>query len=307
MTLRGLDWSRDGDDWPNRAASRFVQAGGLSWHVQILGHGPVMLLVHGTAASTHSWRTLLPMLAQRWTVVAMDLPSHAFTSAPSSRDLSLEGMSRLIDQLLQALNVRPDYAVGHSAGVAILARMCLNGSIAPKSLVSLNGALLPFEGVPNVLFPALAGILFSNPLTAFVVSSSASPHRVEKLLRETGSVVDAEGLKLYARLFANPRHISGALGMMANWQLAGMEAALAHLKPKLLLAAGANDRSIPPQQARHLASVVPNAQFALMNGLGHLAHEEAASVAQSLIEEFITRTATCPLEGGSETAVQSRT
>jgi len=307
MTLRGLDWSRDGDDWPNRAASRFVQAGGLYWHVQILGQGPVMLLVHGTGAATHSWRTLLPMLAQRWTVVAMDLPSHGFTSAPPSQGLSLEGMSRLIGELLRSLGIQPEYAVGHSAGVAILARMCLNGSIAPKCLVSLNGALLPFEGVPNFLFPALAGVLFSNPLTAFVVSSSASPRRVEKLLRDTGSVVDAEGLKLYARLFANPRHISGALGMMANWQLAGMEAALAHLKPKLLLAAGANDRSIPPRQARHLASTLPNAQFALMNGLGHLAHEEAASVAQSLIEQFIASTLAGAAQGSTQTAFQSRT
>ena len=36
--------------------SRFVEAAGLRWHVQILGNGPTLLLVHGTGASTHSWR-----------------------------------------------------------------------------------------------------------------------------------------------------------------------------------------------------------------------------------------------------------
>ena len=41
-------WERDGRDWPNREASRFVKAAGLRWHVQVAGEGPVILLVHGT-------------------------------------------------------------------------------------------------------------------------------------------------------------------------------------------------------------------------------------------------------------------
>ena len=45
-----LKWERDGTDWPNRAYSRFVNAGGLYWHVQVMGDGPVLLLIHGTGA-----------------------------------------------------------------------------------------------------------------------------------------------------------------------------------------------------------------------------------------------------------------
>ena len=60
-----LSWDQDGHDWPNRDASRFVEAAGLTWHVQIAGQGPVLLLLHGTGASTHSWRDLLPGLAER--------------------------------------------------------------------------------------------------------------------------------------------------------------------------------------------------------------------------------------------------
>src|SRR5206468_2126887 len=61
-------------DWPNRAASLAVEAGGLRWHVQRAGHGPVLLLLHGTGAATHTWRDLLPLLATDFTVVAPDLP-----------------------------------------------------------------------------------------------------------------------------------------------------------------------------------------------------------------------------------------
>ena len=69
------DWARDGRDWPNRSASRFLLAGGLRWHVQVMGgdrapRKPVILLLHGMGASTHSWRDLAPILAGRFTVVA---------------------------------------------------------------------------------------------------------------------------------------------------------------------------------------------------------------------------------------------
>ena len=63
---RGPNWERDGRDWPNREASRFVHAAGLRWHVQVMGSGPVVLLLHGTGAATHSWRDLMPKLAERW-------------------------------------------------------------------------------------------------------------------------------------------------------------------------------------------------------------------------------------------------
>ena len=45
---RRLDWNSDGAKWPNRESSRFVRAGGLDWHVQVMGKGkgPVLLLLH---------------------------------------------------------------------------------------------------------------------------------------------------------------------------------------------------------------------------------------------------------------------
>ena len=50
---RTPDWARDGADWPHRDASRFIVAAGLRWHVQRIGAGPTLLLLHGTGAATH--------------------------------------------------------------------------------------------------------------------------------------------------------------------------------------------------------------------------------------------------------------
>ena len=92
-------------DWPNQASSRFVRAGGFGWHVQVMGpaDGPVLLMLHGTAAATHSWRDLAPLLARRFTVVAPDLPGHGFTETPAARRLSPEGMAGAVRSLLEVL------------------------------------------------------------------------------------------------------------------------------------------------------------------------------------------------------------
>jgi magnesium chelatase accessory protein len=108
-----LQWERDGRDWPHREASRFVQTRRLRWHVQTMGRGPPLLLVHGTGAATHSWRGLAPLLAKRFMLVAPDLPGHGFTGMLPASGMSLTGVAAALDELLRVLDVQPRIAVGH--------------------------------------------------------------------------------------------------------------------------------------------------------------------------------------------------
>lgn len=277
-------WDVEGKDWPNRETSRFVEAGGLRWHVQMAGEGPALLLLHGTGAATHSWRGLLPLLAARFRVIAPDLPGHGFTAMPVSAGLSLRGMSGLVDGLLRQLDIRPDVAVGHSAGAAILAAMAIEGLARPRSLVALNGALLPMRGAG--LFGPLARLLFLNPLAPRIFSWRAEDVRAtRRLLEGTGSVIDAQGIELYARLFRKPGHVAATLGMMANWELDWLERRLPRMDVPLLLVTGVNDRAVAPAQARDLARRLEAARMVELEG-GHLVHEERpADVARVIIDE----------------------
>ena len=71
-------------------------------------------------------------------------------------------MAAALADLTSQLGVTPEVVVGHSAGAAILARMCLDGRLAPTLLVALNGALKPFPGLASILFPSMARMLFLN-------------------------------------------------------------------------------------------------------------------------------------------------
>jgi len=288
-------WARDGADWPQREASRFVAVGGVTFHVQQYGRGPVVFLVHGTGAATHSWRDLGPMLAAHVTVVAADLPGHGFTTVPYWHDLSLPGMARDLGKLLGVLGVQPVLAVGHSAGAAILARMCLDGMIAPAGLVSLNGAFMPFGGPAGQIFAPLARLLVGLPVLPAIFAWRANNLGVvSKLLAGTGSMLDARGVALYAKVMRNPDHTGSALRMMASWDLAPVLRDLPRLKPKLLLLAGEADKAIPPADAEKLHALIPASDVVKLPRAGHLAHEERPAETAAIILDFARRSGAVP-------------
>ena len=320
MTDR-LIWERDGAHWPHRHASRFVQADGLRWHVQqfdgqittapspapelrdpaapqLAAKLPLALLLHGTGASTHSWRGLAPLLAPHFNLLAVDLPGHAFTSMPTggagSAQLSLPGMARAVHALLDVLKFSPALVIGHSAGAAIGVRMCLDGLIAPQLVVGINGAFLPLGGLAGQIFSPVAKLMAAAPFVPKLFSwRAADPTVLQKLIDSTGSTLDATGLALYGKLVSNPGHAAGALGMMANWDLPQLERDLPQLKTPLCLVVGSHDRTIAPAQAnRVLAVLMPpgksvNSGLVTLDGLGHLAHEERPDlVAKAVLAQF---------------------
>ena len=283
---RRLDWTTDSADWPNRAASRFVTASDFGWHVQIMGSGPVLLALHGTGASTHTWRDMMPKLAEHFTVVAPDLPGHAFTDLPDRRQMSLPGMAHAVCALLEALKLVPEIVVGHSAGTAIAARMVLDGVLSPRLLISLNGALLPMASMPSEFFSPVARVMAALPFMPRIAAWQAgSLGSVERLLEGTGSTLDTHGIALYRRLVSNPGHVEGAFEMMGSWNLRDLPRELPKLAMPLLQIVGANDRTIPTEDAKRVQRMLPSSRLVVLSGLGHLAHEEAPAEHARLIVE----------------------
>jgi magnesium chelatase accessory protein len=283
-----LDWQHDGSTWPHHECSQFVQVGNLRWHVQKMPGRrafPDLLLIHGTGASTHSWRALMPLLVGKFSVWAVDLPGHGFTSAGTPLQMSLPGMAQALAALLLAMDVQPQVLVGHSAGAAIAARLCLDGWLKPEALFSLNGALLPLGGLSGLMFPPAAKLMAAMPFVPQLFAlSAANPSAASRLIAGTGSSLDAEGTALYARLLRSADHAAGALSMMANWDLKALESKLPELKPALTLVIGSNDKAVPPAQARRVHRLLPKSSLFTLTGLGHLAHEEQPqSVAELLL------------------------
>jgi magnesium chelatase accessory protein len=274
-----MDWARDGHDWPHQAHSCFVADAAQRWLVQRWAApargAPELLLLHGTGASTHSWRGLAPLLARHAGVIAVDLPGHGFSSAARGDGATLGGMARGLGWLLREIGARPSVLVGHSAGAAIAVRMALDHPQRHRCVIGLNAALLPLHGWAGQFFSPLAKLLAANRLVPYLFAWRAADHLlVRRLLAGTGSNIDEEGVALYGRLVADSAHVAGALAMMARWDLHTLAGELPRLRTPLHLLAAERDRTVPPSNSKRVADMLPGATLTMLHGLGHLAHEE---------------------------------
>lgn len=288
--MRAAAWARDGRDWPLAAHSRFVATPGLCWHVQVLGAetAPVMLLLHGTGAATHSWRDCARLWAEHWRVIVPDLPGHGFTTGRPAGGMTMPAIARALGDLLRALAAEPVIIVGHSAGAAIALRMALDHVVRASALVGVGAAITPIPGLGAALFPTLARLLFVNPLAPHVFAQFASrPGEVARfLLRSTGSHLDAAGIRYYQRLFARPDHCAGAIALMASWDLDTLARDLPRIATPLLLLHGARDAAIAPAGVERAARAIACARLVMLDHCGHLAHEEQPAEIAARVNAF---------------------
>jgi magnesium chelatase accessory protein len=243
-----------------------------------------VLLLHGTGASTHSWRHVAPLLAERFNVIAIDLPGHGYSEMPARDFMSIEGMGRGIKALLKSMAKSPELVVGHSAGAAIAVRMSLAGWIKPKAIIGLNAALLPLSGYAGQFFAPLARMLTRIPIVPTIFARRAFDRSmIETMIANTGSKLGPAGIDFYHRLAQRPGHVAAALAMMAEWDLPRLRRELGRLKTPLTLAVGTGDRTIPPSDAKRVQAILPQTQIVRLSGLGHLAHEEEPELAAQTI------------------------
>ncbi len=269
--------------------ARVVEAGGLRWFVEVSGAGPTLLLLHGTGASSHSFRVLAPLLASHFTVVVPDLPGHARTSMPPAAGMSVDGMAASIATLLDALDARPVVAVGHSAGAAVAVRMALDDRVRLAALIGLNAALLPLDGVLRMLSPMAKLLALAPGVPRLVAGLARDDRAVRRLVDGTGSKLDDDGARRYGELVRDRAHVAGAIAMMASWDLERTWSQMTRLRPAPLLIVGSADRTVSPRQATRVAAHVAGTEIVVMEGLGHLSHEERPEETASLIVDHARR------------------
>jgi magnesium chelatase accessory protein len=276
-------------DWPNREHSRTVRIGNLDWHVQIAGNGPVVLLLHGTGGSAHSWSDLIPLISPHANVIAPDLPGHAFTLGAGINELRLDQIARSLQSLIDYLDIEaPTIVVGHSAGAPLAIRFAVTAPKQPQVVVALNPSFIPPPPFYTRFFgPLLGPITRSSLLSNMLSAIPAGFGMVDKLLDSTNTQLPEQRKNYYRRLFQQSDHVRGAMNFMAAADIDTvlMEASL--YKGKLICILGAQDAWIPSKPLEKIIhDYFPTATTLQWEG-GHIMHElEPQKVSQIILEEL---------------------
>lgn len=263
-----------GDLWPQGARWQIVNDSYYDWRIVRYGQDdrPLMAMIHGTGASAHSFGYLAAELSHEVNLLAFDLPGHGETRARHTPDHSLPGTAGAVARLFGFLDVAPDYIVAHSAGTAIALQMCQSNGLSPGHVFGINSALEPISG--NALLSPIARLLSVSPFTASFFAWQARHGGVENLLRQTGSKLSAEDIAAYKGLFADKGHIRATITMMANWDLAELQAGLDRITSPATLIAAANDPMVPSRVSKRSAARMPASEYVELRAGGHLVHEE---------------------------------
>lgn len=275
--------------WPHAEHSRFADVRPHHWHIQEMGQGETVLLLHGASGSTHSWRDVMSNLALDHHVVAIDLPGHGQTRLGSRHRSSLPLMAQDVRALIEHEGWQPTAILAHSAGGALALRI-LQKSERRIPLVAVNPALTPFKGLAGVLFPIAARVVALSPIMARMIKRKMSgPGQVVSLMETTGSKISPEGLNLYAKLFRSDAHLDGTLLMMAQWKLDGLVADLPDITVPCTFLIGENDKAVPPQSVRESAEKLRDATVQSFECYGHLLHEEAPDLVADQLRDVLRR------------------
>ena len=285
-------WHAVAEFWPRAETSRFVRVGNIDFHVQISGAGEDVLLLHGAGASGHSFAGLAAQLSERHRVIVPDLPGQGFTTLLPVKAVGLAPFADYLRKLMSALEAKPRWIIGHSAGAALGAQYALDTDTLPKGMLCINAAFNPFGSVAAPIFSKTAKWFARSQWLPKALASPALRWRATgSMLADTGSAVDPLMSRCYDTLLGNPYHIAGTLRMMAGWDLPPLLRRLASLQAPVWLAAAEGDRTIPPERSNAVAQDLPLARSVRIPHLGHLAHEENPDIFDQLFQEMVTKTA----------------
>ena len=285
-----MKWNKNKSIWPFSSNSMFYKKSFHYWHLQDMGkkNKPTILFIHGTGASSHSWRSLIPFFKNNFRIINLDLPGHGFTKLGSKNRSSLKLIPKDLFGILTELKINPEIIIAHSAGVPIALNYVALSKISPKLLISINGAVSKFDGAANIFFPLMAKLLSLSPFVPQIVKNLTKyPMIFKELIYSTGSNLDNESIKFYKILMSDNDHINGVLGMMSQWDLDDLIKDFDNLKIPILFLIGKNDKTVKSENVIKVIKDFKNVKIIFINKLGHLMHEECPEIIYQNIENFL--------------------
>lgn len=264
---------------------RFEKLHGLRVRYVRKGAGRPLLLVHGIASSLYTWKDVLPGLAARHDVVALDLPGYGGSDQP--RDLDAAVYPKVVAGLAERLGMPAFSLVGHSLGGAVAVMVAAGQPRRVERLVLIDPA--GFNLMPKDR-PALLRAAAATPswLDRFPLPASVLKMGLGQVFHDPAVLTD-ERLAEYLAPLRRPGALASSRSMMASAAITpaqfGDEAR--RVAAPTLVLWGRNDRWIPLRDADRFTAAIPGARKVVVDRCGHLPQEEKPAETLALLNGFL--------------------
>src|SRR5271155_6030589 len=259
------------------------------------GEGHALLLIHGMAGSSATWRAIIPQLSKKYRVIAPDLLGHGESAKPRG-DYSLGAFAVFLRDLLDELGVHRATVIGQSLGGGIAMQFAYQHRDYCERLVLIGSG-----GLGPDLSPLLR--VLSAPGAEFVLPVVA-PQPVLNLGNKLGSWLTSAGIQspragemwsAYCSLADRPtrqaflRTLRSVVDYRGQAVSALGKIHVSHGLPTLLIW-GELDRIIPVAHGYAAHDAVPDSRLEVLAGVGHFPHVESPAAGVDILDDFIATT-----------------
>lgn len=261
---------------------------GLRLHVAEAGSGPALLLVHGLTASHAVWQPTIEAFADRWRVIAPDLPGHGESAKPDA-PYTIDFFAGMVRSLARALEVREAVVCGSSLGGRVALELALYYPAFTRALVLAAPAVgysIAMRPVGQALQALTGPRILRASLERFFQQNFHDRTRLGHIARSRilEERLAAPDFPEFTRAVA--RSLAGVLRSERQ--------PIERVTQPVLVVWGRQDRLVPLRRSAEILRRIPHARLQVLERCGHLPMLEQPGAFNTAVAEFLRAALAAP-------------
>jgi pimeloyl-ACP methyl ester carboxylesterase len=277
-SLCGLSKTAQAQTPKREFVSRDAKIAGATIHYTTGGSGPVVLLLHGFAETSRMWNSLLPVLTEKFTAIAPDLPGIGGSSVPGG-EMSMKAAAIQIHELLRTLGIAKVRVVGHDIGLMVAYAYAAEFPSEVEKLVVMDAFLPGVEGWESI---------YNNPQYWHFRFNGTTPEALVKgreniyfayfwndLAADKNHSIPEADRRAYLEAYSRPGRMGASWEYFVSWpQCAKDFAQMAKTKLTMPVLSIGGDKSLGSPLAAQMKLVATNVTVVIVKNSGHWILEE---------------------------------
>src|SRR5580658_2021445 len=288
VPLRGSAQSASGAD---AIISRSAEAEGVKLHYLTAGHGPAVILLHGYTQTSRMWKPIIPLLAEKFTVIAPDLPGIGDSSIPTD-GLDMKTAAIRIHALAKSLGIQKARVVGHDIGLMVAYAYAAQFPSEVEKLVLMDAFLPGVPGWEDVYNnPGIWHFRFNGPTPEALVRGRERTYFDyfwnDFAADKTHSLPEADRAA-YAAAYARPGRMHAGWEYFVSFQQAAKDfVELSKTKLTMPVLAIGGEKANGTVLGEQMKIVATDATMVVLKGCGHWVMEEKPKETTEALIKFL--------------------
>ena len=271
--------------------SRTAGINGVKLHYITAGHGAPLILLHGYAETSLMWKPIIPVLAERFTVIAPDLPGIGDSDIPA-HGLDMKSAAISIHDLAKSLGVQKAEVVGHDIGLMVAYAYAAQFPTEVTKLVLMDAFLPGVEGWEAVYNnPNIWHFRFNGPTPEALVQGRERTYFEyfwnDFAADKTHSIPEADR-KAYTAAYARPGRMHAGWAYFVSFQQAAKDfAQLSQTKLHMPVLTIGGEKSLGEALGQQTKLVATDVTVVVLKDTGHWVVEERPKETTEALQKFL--------------------